>query len=124
MSDSSSSLPENGNSLPNESSGSSNSHRRNKSRNNKKKNQQNNNANSLSFKGPLVGYENYVYDANKNSSGADAFNTTTIRLSEYISRTVSHAEEFMNSMNLDNLGFFPIIESADTIATTGVAHEK
>lgn len=124
MSDSGASPPENGNSPPNESSGSSNSRRRNNGRSNKKKNRQNNNANSSSFKGPLVGYENYVYDVNKNSSGADAFNTTTIRLSEYISRTVSHAGEFMNAMNPDNLGFVPIVEPPDTVATTGVAYEK
>ena len=69
-------------------------------------------------------YENYVYDANKNSSSADAFNTTTIRLSEYISRTVPHAGEFVNAMNPDNLGFVTITEPADTVATTGVACKK
>ena len=36
-----------------------------------------------SFKGPLTGYENYVYDVTKNS-GSDAFNTTTVKLSEYL----------------------------------------
>ena len=103
MSDSGVNPSENSTSPHNESIGSSNSHCHNNVRNKKKKNQENNNVNSLSFKRSLVGYENYVCDVNKNSSGADAFNTTTIRLSEYISRIAPHAGEFMNAMNLDNL---------------------
>ena len=126
MSDSGASPPENGNPPPNESSGSSNSRRRNNGRNKKNnKNKQNNSTNGSSFKGPLVGYESYVYDVNKNS-GSDAFNTTTIRLSEYISRTVPSAGEFMNAMNPEDLGFIPIVEPPDPVAgtTSGVAYEK
>ena len=115
---------ENGTSPRSESIESSNFRRHNNVRNKKKKNQQNNNVSNSSFKGPLVGYKNYVHDANKNSSGADAFNTTTTRLSEYISRTVPHAGEFMNAMNSGNLGFVAIAEPADTVATTGVVREK
>ena len=115
---------ENDTSPRNESIESSYSRRHNNARNKKKKNQQNNNVNNSSFKVPLVGYENYACDANKNSSGADTFKTTTIRLSEYISRTAPHAGEFMNAMNPGNLGFATIAEPADTVATTGVAREK
>ena len=50
------------------------SSKKNKGRTNEPKN---------SFKGPLTGYENYVYDVTKNS-GSDAFNTTTVKLSEYL----------------------------------------
>ena len=125
MSDSGASPPENGKPAAESSNGSSNFRRRNNGRNNKKsnKNRQNNNTNS-SFKGPLAGYESCVYDVSKNS-GSDAFNTTTIRLSEYISRTVPNAGEFIKAMNPDNLGFEPIVEPADPVeGATGVPYEK
>ena len=63
-------------------------------------------------------------DVNKNS-GSDAFNTTTIRLSEYIARTVANAGEFINAMNPENLDFTPIVEPADPVTgATGIVYEK
>ena len=64
------------------------------------------------FKGPLVGYESQVYDISRNR-GSDAFSTTTRKLAEYISRTVSNAGEFINAMNPDDLGFDMIDEPDD-----------
>ena len=76
------------------------------------------------FKGPLVGYEYHVYDISRNS-GSDAFNTTTIKLSEYISRAISNAGEFMKAMNPDDLGFEDITEHADPADDVSpVAYEK
>ena len=65
-----------------------------------------------SFKGPLPGYEKCVYDISKNN-GSDAFSTTTRKLAEYISRTVTNAGESINAMNPDDLGFDEIIEPND-----------
>ena len=63
-------------------------------------------------------------NVNKNS-GSDAFNTTTIRLSEYIARTVANAGEFINAMNPENLDFTPIVEPADPVTgATGIVYEK
>ncbi len=125
MRDSGAIPPENAN-PPNEtSSGPSNSRRRNTGRNNKKgnKNRQSIGGNN-SFKGPLIGYESYVYDVNKKT-GSDAFNTTTVKLSEYISRTLQNAGEFMKAMNPENLGFEPITEPADPAdGFTNVQYEK
>ena len=53
-----------------------------------------------------------VYEISKNS-GSDAFSTTTRKLSEYISRTVPNAGEFINAMNPDDLGFDDIVEPND-----------
>ena len=127
MSDSGASPPENGSPAPESTSGISNSRRRNGGRNNKKGNknrQSTNNAGGSSFKGPLAGYESHVYDVNKNS-GSDAFNTTTVKLSEYISRTVQNAGEFLTAMNPENLGFEPITEPADPPdGASNIAYEK
>ena len=77
-----------------------------------------------SFKGPLPGYETYVYDISRNK-GPDAFSATTRKLSEYISRTVANAGEFMNAMNPDDLGFGTIEEPDDPIdGATAIQLEK
>ena len=65
-----------------------------------------------SFRGPLPGYETYVYDISRNK-GSDAFSTTTRKLSELIARTTANAGEFMNAMNPDDLGFEDIEEPND-----------
>ena len=67
------------------------SRRRTPGRNNNKKNTHRHKTDAT-FKGPLVGYETYVY----------AFNTITVKLSEYISISVPNAEEFMNATNHDD----------------------
>ena len=65
-----------------------------------------------------------MHDVNKNS-GSDTFNTTTIRLSEYIARTVANAGEFINAMNPEDLSFTPIAELVDPVTgITGVVYEK
>ena len=75
------------------------------------------------FKGPLVGYESYVYDISRNTT--DAFNTTTRKLSEYIARSVSNAGEFMIAMNPDDLGFDVIVEPPDPDENgTQIEYEK
>ena len=87
----------------------STSHRRLKLKKNRRKKQE---STKTAFKGPLVGYEVYVYGVLRNKS-SDAFSTTTCKLSEYISRRVQNAEEFMNAMNPDDLGFGGIEEPDD-----------
>ena len=117
--------PDIGGEVTETSGGSSNSRHRNNGRNSKKdrKNLPNNNPNN-SFKGPLTGYETYVYDVNKNS-GSDEFNTTTVKLSEYISRTVQDAGEFMNAMNPNDLGFEAIPQPNDPPdGATAVEYKK
>ena len=101
---------------------SSRSRRHSHSRRNKKNKYGKNEKNT--FKGPLVGYEKYVYDILMNKC-SDTFNTTTRKLYEYISRTVSNAGEFMNAMNPDDLGFENINEPDDPDnAATQVEYEK
>ena len=76
---------------------------------NRKKKQESTKA---SFKGPLPGYKTYIYDISRNK-GSDEFSATTRKLSEYISRTVVNAGEFMDVMNPDDLGFERIEEPED-----------
>ena len=82
---------------------------RRKFKKNRKKKQE---STKTSFKGPLPGYETYVYEILRNK-GPDVFSATTRKLSEYISRTVTNAGEFMNAMNPDDLGFESIKEPED-----------
>ena len=85
---------------------------RHKFRKNRKKKPE---STKTSFKGPIPGYETYVYNISRNK-GPDAFSATTRKLPEYISRTVPNAGESMNAMNAmnpDELGFQSIEEPED-----------
>ena len=90
----------------------------------KKNRQQRPESTKTSFRGPLPGYETYVYDISRNK-GSDAFSATTRKLSEYVSRTVSNAGEFMNAMNPDDLGFERIEEPEEPAnGATAIELEK
>ena len=104
--------PENCDPAANKSGGSSRSRHRNVGCNNKKNINRQNNETNNAFESPLVGYEIHVYSVNKNS-GFDLFNNTTVKLSEYMSKSVPNAGKFINAMKPDNLGFDAIPEPND-----------
>ena len=59
------------------------------------------------------------------STSSNAFNTITVKLSEYISRTVQNAGEFLKAINPENFGFEQLIMPADPAAdATNIVHEK
>ena len=56
------------------------------------------------FKGTIEGYETHVYNVSRRT-GSDAFNVTTRKLLEYISRKLNNTSEFLKAMNPEDLGF-------------------
>ena len=116
--------PENDDPAANKSGGFSRYRHQNVGCNNKKNINRQNNETNNAFESPLVGYEIHVYNVNKNS-GFDLFNNSTVKLSEYISKSVPNAGKFINAMKPNNLGFDAIPEPNDSVdGGTPVEYKK
>ena len=63
-----------------------------------------------SYKGKQAEIKDHIYDVGGIRGGNDLFDKTTSEIADFVSRTINGSGEFQTVMDLDDLGFQPLVE--------------